>query len=381
MLAAIGRVRLGKILYMSDGLNRDKIPGELTRPRKFGSEVTQMSAVSRSAQGLFFSSLFLLAITLHASALKAETPTEDRKSADAASGPLKLGAMVVQLDHRLFAKREQATAALHQAGIEAIPHLTAALHGQSLEAADRSVGVLQQFATSQDRQLQLAALASLVGAEQFATPRRQAERQFNKLQELICAEQFTAWGAKFEIFHHCPTSGGRQTRVVVVIEPDHWSGNRDSFRKLHALRKLDVLRVDAPMVDDQIAYDLAGIESLRTLELINTQASVNLVDQLRGKQSLLKVRIRSKTYLGLSFWQSGSLEVMRVDPGSPAQLAGIEVEDLIDSFNGIPIDTFETLTAHLAQCQPGDEVRIGLRRRGEPHEVTATLAMKDWSTE
>lgn len=340
-----------------------------------------MSAASRSALGLLFSSLLLLVIALQTEAAEPEPQREESDTAGSSPDSRQLKALVAKLDHRLFDQREQATTALQQAGMAAIPHLTAAVDGPSLEAADRSVGVLQQFARSDDRPLQLAALSSLVEAHQFASSRRRAEKELTTLHEKICAEEFGRLGAKFEVCHHCPTASGRQTRVVLTVCPDKWTGNRESFRQLHSLRRLDILKVDAPMVDDEIAHELAAIKSLRTLELINTQASVGLVDQLRCQQSLLTVRIRSRTYLGVTFWQTGSLEVMRVDPASPARQAGIEAGDFVISLDNVPLETFETLTAHLAQRQPGDEVEIGITRGGEPRTVVAKLAAKDWSTE
>ncbi len=340
-----------------------------------------MSVASRSALGLFFSSLFLLAIALQTEAAEPESQHDERDSAGSSPDSQQFKALVAKLDHRLFDEREAATMALQQAGMAAVPHLTAALEGKSFEAADRSVGILQQFARSDDRPLQLAALSSLVEAREFARSRRQAEQELTRLHERMCTEAFAQWGAKLEVCHHCPTAAGRQTRVVLTIHPEKWTGNRESFRTLHSLRRLDILKIDAPMVDDQIAHELAGIKSLRTLELINTQASIDLVDQLRCQQSLLTVRIRSRTYLGVTFWQSGSLEVMRIDPASPARQAGIEPGDFVTSLAGVPLETFETLTAHLAQRQPGDEVEIGLIRGGESLTVVAKLAAKDWSTE
>ena len=69
--------------------------------------------------------------------------------------------------------------------------------------------------------------------------------------------------------------------------------------------------------------------------------------------------------------------VVEVQPGSPAETAGIlpietavnmqRIGDVIVGVNGIQLRSREDLTLELSRCEPGAEVQLDLRRRGEPH--------------
>ena len=55
---------------------------------------------------------------------------------------------------------------------------------------------------------------------------------------------------------------------------------------------------------------------------------------------------------------SGAL-VLSVEPGSPAQKAGLHVDDVIVSFNGATIQSPNDLTAAIHPLRPGDHVVVG----------------------
>jgi serine protease DegQ len=63
-----------------------------------------------------------------------------------------------------------------------------------------------------------------------------------------------------------------------------------------------------------------------------------------------------------------------VDPGTPAEEAGVQGGDVIVSMDGNAIRTQEDLIALLRRRQPGDEVAIEIVRDGERRRLEATLA-------
>jgi S1-C subfamily serine protease len=65
--------------------------------------------------------------------------------------------------------------------------------------------------------------------------------------------------------------------------------------------------------------------------------------------------------------------VTTVTPGSPADQAGIEVDDIVLAIDGKPLGFETPLTAVLFDYMPGDRVTVSLQRGTEPLEVTATL--------
>jgi len=66
--------------------------------------------------------------------------------------------------------------------------------------------------------------------------------------------------------------------------------------------------------------------------------------------------------------------VNRVEPGSAADEAGIEVGDVIVEFNGQPLDVFSELPPLVGLVRPGSEATLVLSRWGE--EITKTVTIK-----
>ncbi|WP_067963162.1 S1C family serine protease [Nocardiopsis trehalosi] len=65
--------------------------------------------------------------------------------------------------------------------------------------------------------------------------------------------------------------------------------------------------------------------------------------------------------------------VEAVEPGGPADRAGLRAGDVVVEFDGEPVDDAEALTALLAEHQPRDRVAVGYERDGESHRVDITL--------
>ncbi|MCL4313755.1 MAG: trypsin-like peptidase domain-containing protein [Actinobacteria bacterium] len=68
--------------------------------------------------------------------------------------------------------------------------------------------------------------------------------------------------------------------------------------------------------------------------------------------------------------------IVDVLPGTPASRAGLEVGDIIVSFNGKPVTSASSLVADLANQQPGNRVSIGIYRGIIHKTVTVTLGAK-----
>jgi membrane-associated protease RseP (regulator of RpoE activity) len=64
--------------------------------------------------------------------------------------------------------------------------------------------------------------------------------------------------------------------------------------------------------------------------------------------------------------------VVRVFTDSPAEQAGIKVDDVIARVNEKPIDSREALVATIRSYMPGQEVRLAVRRGGETVELKAS---------
>ena len=70
---------------------------------------------------------------------------------------------------------------------------------------------------------------------------------------------------------------------------------------------------------------------------------------------------------------AGGAKVMRVFTESPAELAGIKVDDVIARVNDKPVDSREALIATIRSYMPGQEVRLALKRGDQTLDVKAKL--------
>ena len=69
--------------------------------------------------------------------------------------------------------------------------------------------------------------------------------------------------------------------------------------------------------------------------------------------------------------------VNRVEPGSAAERAGIEVGDVILEVNGKSIEVFSDLPPIVGSVRPGEEVSLVISRWGETQELTVSLDERD----
>jgi S1-C subfamily serine protease len=70
--------------------------------------------------------------------------------------------------------------------------------------------------------------------------------------------------------------------------------------------------------------------------------------------------------------ESGAL-LLRIEPGSSADEAGLEPGDLVTAVDGAAISSMAELAIAIREREPGDELRLEVVRGGETRELTATL--------
>jgi len=69
--------------------------------------------------------------------------------------------------------------------------------------------------------------------------------------------------------------------------------------------------------------------------------------------------------------------VRDIDPGSPADDAGVQPYDVILSIDGETIDTREDYVARIYDYRPGDEIRIRIRRNGDALTLPMRLGRQE----
>ncbi len=86
-------------------------------------------------------------------------------------------------------------------------------------------------------------------------------------------------------------------------------------------------------------------------------------------------------YLGIGLVSDGtSLQIARVADGSPAAVAGLQVNDVLVSIDGQSVQSAQQAQTILAGKAPGQSVKLALIRNGQPLTVTATLTIAPTAT-
>ena len=69
--------------------------------------------------------------------------------------------------------------------------------------------------------------------------------------------------------------------------------------------------------------------------------------------------------------------VQEVQPGGPADKAGLKPGDIITTIDGRPIKDGDDLVNEIASRRPGSTIRLGFLRDGKPQDTTVTIGDRD----
>ena len=94
----------------------------------------------------------------------------------------------------------------------------------------------------------------------------------------------------------------------------------------------------------------------------------------RGKLGIVIQPVTSDLAASLGLPEVRGVLVSDVEPGSPAERAGVRRGDVILAFNGTPVIDGNSLRNQVASTQPGTEVTLTVFRDGREQQLRATLA-------
>jgi serine protease Do len=143
-----------------------------------------------------------------------------------------------------------------------------------------------------------------------------------------------------------------------------------------------------PLVDlagDVVGINTAIITGSRGYEGVGfalpSNTAINVYNQLikQGRVTRGSIGVTFQEDLGtnsITLKQLGApygVVIMGVEPGSPAEKAGLKGGDVITSVNGKPVKTGNDLVNPIAQAQIGSKVKLSYVREGQQKETTATV--------
>ena len=71
------------------------------------------------------------------------------------------------------------------------------------------------------------------------------------------------------------------------------------------------------------------------------------------------------------------VRIQKLVAGSPAETAGLKVDEIITSFNGVPVDSLGEMYEIMSMVSEGTQVTLGIHGRAQPVVVTTGLVLAD----
>jgi hypothetical protein len=190
-----------------------------------------------------------------------------------------------------------------------------------------------------------ATLAALAG---FAVePQRPEDETLTREQLIEKIEELNA------VVSYVSRTPGRPVTHVAVDET--WKGGDEGIAQIERLARIE--------------------EGFRALYIVGKPpVSASRIKELQAAIPDLRIERRGASYLGVA---GGShpegVQLIKVEPRSPADKAGLRDWDIIAEFDGAPVDSFQTLATAIAAKQPGDTVEVKFFRGEEEHTTKVTF--------
>ncbi len=130
-------------------------------------------------------------------------------------------------------------------------------------------------------------------------------------------------------------------------------------------------------------WDRLNADGMATVSRYATTLTRMIADR-EGKIAYVKPKTPEKTMSGGGYGaslgtipsygeDSGGVRLSGVRAGGPAEKAGMKGGDVLIRLGAFPIDNIQDFTAALAQCRPGQEVEVVVKRDGQDVKLKVTL--------
>jgi hypothetical protein len=271
--------------------------------------------------------------------------------------------LVALLDNSREAVRRGAAAELLSRGADSVPALAAAIPTASDEQLELMFLVLEDLYVSADEATADAAEEAL---EQMTTHderniRHAADQvlQVNMTRRLMraCAK-LRSFGARFVISPLAAMRGAdSQFPYDIMVIGADWSGGDDGLKFLRGFRQHRLfvhVATDAPLSE----------AALRTLKELSGAVR-------RQNEGCLGLLVRNHADPGVL--------IRRLVPRSPAELAGLQENDILLQIDDEPIDDTADFMLAMRRRPPGTQLRLKILRRNRELDVAVALG-SDFAT-
>ena len=276
--------------------------------------------------------------------------------------------LVALLDSPRYAERERATHLLTLHGAEAVPLLEQAARSDSPEVAIRGINALEGLWARAIERQDLAALESAI----------EALDKLSIAKDPVLSERVAAiFAARQEMIHEYSLNQVRRLGGTIRRNEHIRSINNDG-----TLRE----SIECVIVGRDWT---GGVEGLRHVRRLFPRGGIvyfinggdlpeNIATQFESISPGIRAAPRGASQLGVagSSPQAAGIAgclVGRVEPGSAAAQAGMQMGDVIEKFNGAEIKSFENLVDEIAKIEPETTVPATVRRGENRLEMKVTL--------
>ncbi len=310
---------------------------------------------------------------------KSESSAQSANAAVPRPSTEQIAAWIAQLDDNRYLERELATRNLLAAGDAALDRLLVAANGDKPEPADRAVWVLRRIAETREvaiRRQALERLAQLQNRPQVAAGALEALAQIRHDEAIAAIEKL---GGRY-IRGEFPMQYGQYMTPRVELDRA-WRGGDEGmahFRDLVGVPQ--VILIGANVSANGIA-ELQQVADLESVWLYGTKLTEADLPKIKNALPHVSIDYRRGGLLGVGSIPSdnmGPATVGHVQPGSAAAEAGIQVGDIIKSFQGEPVKNFEALTKMIGRHAQGDEVTLQALRGDKIIDFKVKLG--EWKT-
>lgn len=170
------------------------------------------------------------------------------------------------------------------------------------------------------------------------------------------------------------TAHVRKLEVVVLLSPNV---DDDFAERVSHESNLEILILNAPRLTDRSLRSFQQrLPKLKHLVLVDAgEISSEAVAEFQRRRPEAHLVKSGPAYLGI-MWHDTDMFLVATDPGSPADVAGLNVGDEINELDGVKLkDTFE-LVAAIAAHRPGEVVKVKFTRNSVEREIQVTLGKR-----
>jgi hypothetical protein len=342
--------------------------------------------------------------------------------------PADIARWIRELDSGKYVERELATEELLAAGRPALAPLAAALPAANLEVVSRITHILKTHAVEGEGPVQDEALALLekLAENKSAAGRRAAAAlaQLDSLRQTRAMAELRRMGAKFVDAPVQIAQNIKQDFPSIEIG-DSWQGGEKGLAHLRWASEVNQVIFTGEKVRDEWLAHLKGMPELEYVKLKRTKITAAALGHLAAIEGLQQVNIlytplddgaidafkALKNLTDLRLYGTGVSEegaaklaaampgtsidfkrgafvgvgcdiatpyclVQSVIEGAAAEKAGIEPGDIVVSYGGEPVTTFESLRILIQKNAAGQKVDMEIDRDGE--RLKKTLLLGEW---